>query len=169
MKSKATTYILIAAVLGVWGFILMKIFSSLSDNSDMPVTAKKTFKEQPVNLSFYSSKKTGTLLLDYADPMLRDLAVRTTDLPMEPALQNPVNDYIPPAPVEMEPQIDVQYLGFIENLEDKRPTAIVNIQGMQYMMNNGERQSGVHLVSINKEYLKIKIGDKTKTIYKNEN
>ncbi|UZJ64266.1 hypothetical protein OKW96_18075 [Sphingobacterium sp. KU25419] len=54
----------------------------------------------------------------------------------------------------MEPQIDVQYLGFIENLEDKRPTAIVNIQGMQYMMNNGEQQSGVRLVSINKEYLK---------------
>lgn len=169
MKSKATTYILLAAVLGVWGFILMKIFSSLSDNTDMPLTAKKTFHEQAVNLSYYSSKKTGTLLLDYGDPMLRSLTSNTTVDLVEPVMQPVVQHYNPPAPVEMEPQIEVQFLGYIENLEDKRPTAIVNIQGKQYMMNKGEQQSGVHLVSITKEFLKIKIGDKTKTVYKNEN
>lgn len=169
MKSKATTYILLAAVLGVWGFILMKIFGALSDGSDMPIAASKTFNTQLVNLSFYTNKKTGALLLDYTDPMLRHLTTSTITTPVEPLKQQTIAHYIPPAPIEMEPQIDVHYLGFIENLEDKRPTAIVNIQGVQYMMNNGERQSGVHLISISKEYLKIKIADKIKTIFKNEN
>lgn len=170
MKSKTTTYILLAAVLGVWGFILMKIFTSMSDSTNFPTTARKTFSDQQVNLSFYSNKKVSSLLLDYTDPMLRNLSASTNAIATEQVIQDAAvyDNYSAAEPYESVPQIDVQYLGYIENMEDKHPTAIVTIQGGQFMMDKGEVQSGVRLISIDKGYIKIKIEDKTKTIYKNE-
>ncbi|UIR54614.1 hypothetical protein LZQ00_10040 [Sphingobacterium sp. SRCM116780] len=169
MKNKAMTYVLLAAVIGLWGYILMQVFNSLSSDSTIPTTGKRTFGEQEMNLSFYKTKNTGALLLNYSDPMLRNQTHEELTEPLVVESNTAIDTYVAPQPYEPVPQIDVQYLGYIENLVDKRPTAIIQIEGKQYMMNNGEHQSGMKLVSMTKEYIKIKIDNMIKTIYKNEN
>ena len=166
------TYVLLALVIGLWGYILVQVFDSLSTDTAVPTTGKRSFGEQETNLSFYKTKNTGALLLDYSDPMLRNQAndeLTETVAPFTTEDPTAMNNYIAPQPVEPAPQIDVQYLGYIENLVDKRPTAIIQIEGKQYMMNTSEHQSGLKLVSMTKEYIKIKIDGTIKTIYKNEN
>ncbi|KKO90743.1 MULTISPECIES: hypothetical protein [Sphingobacterium] len=168
MKNKAMTYILLSLVVGLWGYIIYKIFAAVSDDDQGPRQAQKNFVQNVSDLSFYNQKKTTALLLNYPDPMLKNVVADTVpSAPVTPAVNNyvapPVQSYQP------EPQINVRYIGFIENLNDKKPTAIVAIMDKQYMMNVGDEQHGVKLTAINQEQITIKAYGKNKTIFKNDN
>jgi hypothetical protein len=64
MRSRVTTYVLIAAVLAVWGVVAWKLFFS---SPDLPavVTAKPTERPQ-------QKPEDDFLLLNYADPFLKN-------------------------------------------------------------------------------------------------
>jgi len=167
MKNKAMTYILLSLVLGLWGYIIYKIFVAVSDEDQSPRTAQKNFVQNVSDLSFYNQKKTTALLLNYPDPMLKN--VNPPALPAEPLIQSPTN-YVPPVQnYQPEPQVNVQYMGFIENLNDKKPTAIVMIMDRQYMMNVGDQQGEVKLTGIQQGQISIRVHGKNKTIFKNGN
>lgn len=162
------TYVLISLVIGLWGYIIYKIFAAVSDEDQGPRVAQKNFVQNVSDLSFYNQKKTTALLLNYPDPMLKNVVADTVpSAPVTPAINNyvapPIQSYQP------EPQIDVRYIGFIENLNDKKPTAIVAIMDKQYMMNVGDEQHGVKLTAINQGQITIKAHGKNKTIFKNDN
>ncbi|WP_333888903.1 hypothetical protein [Sphingobacterium siyangense] len=162
------TYILLSLVVGLWGYIIYKIFAAVSDDGQDPRQAQKNFVQNVSDLSFYNQKKTTALLLNYPDPMLKNVVADTVpSAPVTPA----VNNYVaPPAQsYQPEPQINVRYIGFIENLNDKKPTAIVAIMDKQYMMNVGDEQNGVKLTAINHGQITIKAHGKNKTIFKNDN
>ncbi|MDR2270597.1 MAG: hypothetical protein LBF27_06795 [Sphingobacterium sp.] len=168
MKNKAMTYILLSLVVGLWGYILYKIFAAVSDEDQGPRTAQKNFVQNVSDLSFYSQKKTTALLLNYPDPMLKQ--VNAPVLPVEPAVQSPTNYVAPPVEnYQPEPQVNIQYIGFIENLNDKKPTAIVMIMDRQYMMNIGDQQGEVKLTGIQQGHILVKVHGKNKTIFKNGN
>lgn len=161
------TYVLLSLVVGLWGYIIYKIFAAVSDEDQGPRVPQKNFVQNVSDLSFYNQKKTTALLLNYPDPMLKNLVSDT--IPLTPTTASttdyvaaPVQDYQP------EPQINVQYIGFIENLNDKKPTAIVMIMDKQYMMNVGDEQSGVKLTAIKQGQITIKAFGKNKTILKND-
>ena len=168
MKNKAVTYLLLTLVVGLWGYIIYKVFAAVSDDDPHPQVAQKNFAQNTGDLSFYSQKKTTALLLNYPDPMLKntDAAV----LPIEPPLQAPV-DYVDPGiqDYQPEPPMDIQYIGFIENINDKKPTAIVMIIDRQYMMNIGDQQGEIKLMGIQPDHILIKVNGKSKTIFKHEN
>lgn len=162
------TYILLSLVVGLWGYIIYKIFVAVSDDDQGPRQVQKNFVQNVSDLSFYNQKKTTALLLNYPDPMLKNVVADTVpSAPVTPAVNNyvapPVQSYQP------EPQINVRYIGFIENLNDKKPTAIVAIMDKQYMMNVGDEQNGVKLTAINQGQIIIKAHGKNKTIFKNGN
>jgi hypothetical protein len=168
MRNKAMTYILLSLVVGLWGYIIYKIFAAVSDEDQGPKTSKKNFAQNVSDLSFYKQKKTTALLLNYPDPMLKNLDGIST--PVNSPIQAPL-DYVA-APVQdyqPEPQVNVQYIGFIENLNDKKPTAIVMITDRQYMMNVGDQQNEVKLMAIQQDHILIKVNGKNKTISKNGN
>jgi len=168
MKNKAMTYILLSLVVGLWGYIIYKIFAAVSDDDQGTRQAQKNFVQNVSDLSFYNQKKTTALLLNYPDPMLKNVVADSVpSAPVTPAVNNyvapPVQSYQP------EPQINVRYIGFIENLNDKKPTAIVAIMDKQYMMNVGDEQNGVKLTAISQGQITIKAHGKNKTIFKNDN
>ncbi|WP_286863338.1 MULTISPECIES: type II secretion system protein N [Sphingobacterium] len=168
MKNKAMTYILLSLVVGLWGYIIYRIFAAVSDEDQAPRAAQKNFAQNVSDLSFYNQKKTTALLLNYPDPMLKDVVPAA--LPIEPPVQNPESYVAPPVENDQpEPQINVQYMGFIENLNDKKPTAIVMIMDRQYMMNVGDEQGEIKLTGIQQGHISIKVNGKNKTIFKNGN
>ncbi|WP_324760177.1 hypothetical protein [Sphingobacterium thalpophilum] len=168
MKNKAMTYVLLSLVVGLWGYIIYKIFAAVSDDNQAPRTAQKSFAQNTGDLSYYRQKNTTALLLNYPDPMLKN--TNTPTLPVEPAMQRPAEYTAPPVEnYQPEPQVDVRYIGFIENLNDKKPTAIVMIMDRQYMMNTGDQQGEITLTGIHQSHISIKANGKNKTIFKNEN
>ncbi|MCW8311102.1 hypothetical protein K7A41_07700 [Sphingobacterium sp. InxBP1] len=168
MKNKAMTYILLSLVVGLWGYIIYKIFAAVSDDNQAPRTAQKSFVQNTGDLRYYRQKKTTALLLNYPDPMLKNSNAPT--LPVEPAAQAPTEYIAPPMDnYQPEPQVNVQYIGFIENLNDKKPTAIVMIMDRQYMMNIGDQQGEIKLTGIQQDHISIKVNGKNKTIFKNDN
>ncbi len=168
MKNKAMTYILLALVLGLWGYIIYKIFAAVSDEDQLPRVAQKTFVQNSSDLSFYNQKRTTDLLLNYPDPMLKNI---TVTIPFSEPITPPVTEYLAPAvqSYQPEPEINVQYVGFIENLTDNKPTAIVMITDKQYMMNVGDEQNAIKLISIQHNHILINLRGKNKTIFKNDN
>lgn len=63
MKSRWTTYLLLTAVVAVWGIVVWKIFTPTSDNA--PVTRKTAPAKDPTSSA-------DTLQLDYPDPFLKN-------------------------------------------------------------------------------------------------
>lgn len=66
MKSRWTTYLLLAAVAAVWGIVAWRIFSSSSDAAPLPLP-KQTAATTP-------APEEDTLWLDYPDPFLKGAA-----------------------------------------------------------------------------------------------
>src|ERR1700753_1159389 len=67
MKNKKLTYILIAVVVGVWGMILYRVFDTVGENDDAPVTAFIPKDKEPLN-DYAIQPDTTRLLLNYRDP-----------------------------------------------------------------------------------------------------
>lgn len=161
------TYALLSLVVGLWGYIIYRIFAAVSDEDQGPRIAQKNFVQNVSDLSYYNQKKTTALLLNYPDPMLKTMVSDT--VPLVPTVPSPTNYVAPPVQnYQPEPQINVQYIGFIENLTDQKPTAIVMIMDKQYMMNVGDEQNGVKLTAIKQGQITIKAYGKNKTIFKND-
>lgn len=162
------TYVLLSLVVGLWGYIIYKIFAAVSDEDQGPRAAQKNFVQNASDLSFYNQKKTTALLLNYPDPMLKNVVPDT--VPSAPVTAIASNYIAPPVQnYQPEPQINVRYIGFIENLNDKKPTAIIAIMDKQYMMNIGDEQNGVKLTGIKQGQITIKAYGKNKTVFKNDN
>jgi len=163
MKNKALTYGLIAVVIALWGYIIYSIFSSVAGDDTPPSLAKTSIQPEKVNLDYYRPKDGLLLTVDYPDPMLKGTAEEgdLVDVGAGMALDNEAYYTPPPAP----PQTQVDYLGYIENQSDKRATAILAIQGKQYMLNVGDEQQQVKVLQIKSEFVKIRADGEIKIIY----
>lgn len=171
MKNKAITYVLLVSVIFLWGYIIYKFFFALPDDDENQFAQRKIINKQEVNLDHYRYKKTSLLQLNYADPMIRSHTISRIDSNL-----NKTTAYIEPVMINQSPKsypnqpvIQVDYLGFIENIVTKKSTAIVKIENKQYMMNVGEGQKRVKLIAVNASFIKVKIDGLIETIYKHEN
>ena len=100
MKSKTTTYVLIAAVLSIWGIIAWKLFK--------PERPEEVSMNPPA-LQTEKTKILDTLVFGYADPFLKERHTgpeRQTPQRKEPSQK--------PQPSEREKEnCDIKYIGYI--------------------------------------------------------
>ena len=136
MKSRVTTYVLIAAVVGVWGFIAWKIFFARTDNTPAyvqraPDTASKSEEEQPLSL-------------DYKDPFLKDIAVAKVTTPATsrtPKKSSAVPSRKPNPPKKETPPMN--YTGTIGTGD--RVLYVFENAGLQQMLVPGDELAGFRL------------------------
>lgn len=137
MKSKATTYFLLALLLMVWGVILWRIFfSSESIPADqMSDKRPKTNEEDTVNVM---------LRLNYRDPFgVVDLNPKEIDRNNREDLTK--TDY---------PIIgDVVYVGYVKN--GGRDYCLIDIMGENYCLRVGDKASGVLLLSAHVDSIEV--------------
>lgn len=125
MRSKRTTYLLLAAVVGVWGVVMWKIFTPASRPACVPLA-------KPVSVQ-RERPDADTLLLDYADPFLKGAAKRVA-----PRSRSAVVTL--PAPAAAREKAAIVHLGTVASKGLK--LYILTINGEPYELRPGEAAAG---------------------------
>jgi len=160
---KALVYVLGFLVVCIWGIILVRVFSAVGDQdrfTGMNQLQVKTVKvEVPV-----LQPDTFQLQLNYPDPFLPLSKAGVVAEPVVPATLPAANvnnfQAKPVAPV-VKPVV-IQYLGYITG--DKQKIAIINQDGKERMMMEGQLADQLQVLAIATDSVKIKYKGKTSFI-----
>lgn len=158
--NKVTRIILIAAVVLVWGLIMIRVIGRFSSN-DVPLVNN-------VSYTFEDNKQmtdTFDLLLDYNDPFLGyerivpPLTNKQTNVTL-------VNAKVEKKTTQNKPFPRVIYYGLIINKETQKLVAIININGSQILVQQGNEILGVRLLKIENDSILIDYENEKKWICK---
>ena len=163
MKSKPLTYLLIVSVAAVWGIIFYRIFSAQGDE-EISFTPLTKYNKVNESLDDYVMKDTFTLSLNYRDPFLTDVSdanIIIAKIASEAQNSTAVNELPHKAAINWN---IIKYTGIISNPLKKSPVAIVQVNGTEHIMKEGESMDGVKLIRILRDSVKVTYQNKTKFI-----
>lgn len=150
MNKNTKTYLLLGAVLLIWGIIGYRLLSANSDGvSEIASFEKTTLKSMSVK-----EKDTFSILADYRDPFLGTFPkkevkkVKRTSRPKKPPV----------------PEIKVQFSGLVTDKDTKQRIFFVTIDGQQHLMSVKDKIQKVQLVSGSATSIRIRANGKTRTI-----
>lgn len=132
MKSKATTYLLVVAVIAVWGVIAWKALSSGTDGAPAP---------QARPAAQLQAKQADTLLLNYRDPFLKGRRVAAAEPPVATLLPLPQT-----VAVKKPAKHNVRYIGRIGRKGVEY--CLADINNVQYTLRAGDTVDGYRLKTI---------------------
>lgn len=141
MKSKLTTYLLIIAVLVLWGIIAKKVF--FSGNDPKPAAKPKTASENVV-------KEEEKLALDYRDPFREKPAAKVTAAGVPPPVQ------------DNREKFDIKYIGRLKS--GKTTNYIVEAGGNIETLSLNEELNGFRLTRAAADSLYFKKNGYTYTL-----
>lgn len=161
MKNKKLTYILLPAVIGIWGMIFYRIYSGM-DGNDKPVAATGNMSAANSNAA---AEDTFTLIASYRDPFLGSMAV-VNDHPKvsQPAANTPKP--VEPKQVVAAPWPSVTYSGMIKNQKSSVQLAMLQVNGQGYTVKTGESIEGVQLLKIYRDSAEVMFQHQKKIIKK---
>lgn len=158
MKGKKFTYLLIVCVAGVWGIIFYRIYAGLGQDEEIPVSVLSTGKPEYFKLVNHETDRV-VLNLNYRDPFA-DISVGLKDVVASPVVPGPVKlPAMPPMPKPMVNWSAVQYTGYINNPTTKSRIAIIQVNGKEGMLTEGQSLNGLKLLK--------HAGDSVKVQYQN--
>lgn len=139
MKSRWTTYLLIAAVVAVWGVVAWKIFTPATDHA----TNKAVQPAAPTA----TSPPRDTLQLDYPDPFLKNSTVR----PLQSAkpVVRPISE-TKPVPAKRE-KVKITHMGTVT--AGRRQFHILTIGEEMFEISLGEKAGDFTLASCDRDSL----------------
>ncbi|MEM9143560.1 MAG: hypothetical protein AAGA86_11275 [Bacteroidota bacterium] len=150
MKKNQKTYVLLAAVLGIWGLIGFKLVKAANpepaDGPDM--NARETFVPKPLK-----EKDTFSILANYRDPFLGTIS---GPKPKRKTRPKPIQKKAPPK--------QIRYTGFVANEEASPEVFFVTIEGKQHMMTLNAVSDSVKLIQGSKQQVKVRCRGTTRTI-----
>ncbi|SES29596.1 hypothetical protein [Pedobacter rhizosphaerae] len=157
MKNKKVTYLLIFCVLAVWGIIFYRVYAGINEEESLAPLVKST---KPVYFKEVDHAHDRFVLqFDYADPFADEPAV--PEIPVAKAVDvTPTPNYMVPAMAK--PQVNwtgILYVGQIFNPTTKKRIVIININGKESMLTQGESAHGLKLLK--------NAGDSVKVLYQN--
>lgn len=168
MKNKNLTYFLVVAVLGIWGYVFKEVFFAFNaeDNSNwnnMSVIATI----QPTK-----SIDTFSIIANYRDPFLgyyKEPKTRTYTQPRKRVQKKKVVKK-KEIPKPIEPKINwnfIQYNGYVYNQSKNKMTALITINGKEYMMSQGDStKNGITILNLLEDSLQVKYKNKEHYIQK---
>ena len=176
MKNKRLLYVLLPAVLTIWGLIFQRIWSAAgnSPEPEMEIVSPR-FVNRPV-----ASHQPPKLLLDYSDPF----KIGTINTPRAMGLAGPssnafqqmststspiLNFPAAASPVPVLPVVwpSLRYLGSIDNNRQNTRIALLAIEEKEAMLKIGENRLGIVLTKIFRDSVRVIFQGKNKTIIRN--
>lgn len=170
MKNKKSTYLLIVAVLVIWGAIIFRIFSHVHGTDDVD-TVPLTF--QP-DSTFMLADSGYTLKLNYKDPFLKggylasapsannSVQKNTTSNIRRRIRQNQTPEPVKQAVVWPE----IVFSGIILNDKTNEELGLVQIGESSYLFREGEIKNELHLLNLYPDSIQVKFQEEVKTIKK---
>jgi hypothetical protein len=133
MKSKTKTYLLLIAVLSIWGIIGFKILSTLN-----PEDPKLKQHEDRVTFTPKTSLDIDTFSIQMSerDPFLGTLLVKKQE----------ANKSVNSLPQESLVWMPIAYHGMVSKQGSSEKICVISIDGQQQIMKIGQDRNGVKLV-----------------------
>ncbi|MES2275320.1 MAG: hypothetical protein V4592_04810 [Bacteroidota bacterium] len=160
MKNKNMTYVLGLLVTVVWGLIIYRIYASVNNHDDQVTIINKPVKE---HYNDYALKKdTAKLLLNYRDPFSQISRDTVSKIEIKHSVNN-----IKPLPQPAFNWGFIKYSGYVRNPDSKKLIAIMNINGKNIMLAEGETEGDVKLLKNMKDSIRVSFKNQTKFIIMN--
>jgi len=148
MSKNTKTYLLLAAVILIWSLVIYTVFTGRSEESVVESSNEITQVERIEA----KKKDTFSIKANYRDPFLGTLAKKKT----KKRVVKPVK--------KAEPEISIQYTGFVTDQNTKNKIFFVTINGKQHLMNVNDEIEKVRLISGSESKIRIRANGKTKSI-----
>lgn len=149
MTKNTKTYLLLGAVLFIWGAVGYRIYKGISPSETAlnTETAQVNFKpKEPVQRDTFS------IVADYRDPFLGTMA-KKKKVVVKPKNQAP--------PV---PEVSITYTGSVLGNNSNNSIFFVNIAGVQQLLKLKQTVNGVTLVSGTEKEIRVRHQGKLRTI-----
>lgn len=160
MKSKSIVYLLVFSVLGIWGVILFRVYLSVSDKDDTVLPEVSTLPSRKAEVpKLYPD--TFKLLMNYRDPFTGTPAIKN-DTSNINSRKVPLTSL--PVPPEINPALQMKYLGYMMDKKERNRVAIISYNGREKMMRKGDTSGGVTLTAIQKQGVMMRFKGKMITI-----
>jgi hypothetical protein len=161
MKNKNVTYMLVIAVVVLWGVIIYRIAAAYSEDDYPPLTAPAARKM--TRGDFAVKPDTARLLLNYRDPFG---LMRKTDTVKPHNTAKSMAAAAHPAPASIDWSF-VKYAGFIANPGSKKIISLLTVNGVNVMLAEGEQAAGIKLIRNKRDSVMIGYKNKFKFIKRN--
>jgi len=148
------TYALICCVAGVWGIIFYRVFAKVDEEQDL--LPKGIVKRVQYFKLVDHQHDTIQLSLDYGDPFLQPSKVE-----MDRSVHESPGQDLQPRRLEITPAkpmvnwTGIQYIGRIFNSQTNKNIAIININGKEAMLNEGETMHGLKFMAQTGDSIKV--------------
>ncbi|MDC1265225.1 hypothetical protein N8009_00345 [Flavobacteriaceae bacterium] len=150
MNKKKKTYLLITAVLIVWGVIAIKINNALHSKVLQEVEAVQNQSFEP---SFHIEIDSFSIQKIDRDPFLGTFTKppKKVKKPLRP----------PPKPKSLK---QITYAGIVQKTHSKTPVFVVNINNRQYILKKGQTVDSVTLVRGNSNEIVVRYNRQLQTV-----
>ncbi len=142
MKSKTTLWILIPAVLGIWGAIGWQVYAAMKgdeDNAAPKVISTEIDEDKQIVPDTFS------LLLDYPDPF----AVQSAKPKVNVKAQSQITQPKTAAPVPEQTQWpNIVYSGLVKQPSSGKMLGFLSVNGVSYFVKEGDEVGGVRVINI---------------------
>jgi len=150
MHKNTKTYLLLAAVLLIWGIIGHRVFSGNSGATEI----KANFEKSPLKSLPTQVKDTFSILANYRDPFLGTFPKKKVKKTKRATKPKKV----------VEPEMNVQFTGLVTDNDSKQRIFFVNINGQQHLMGVKDEIQKVRLLSGTSTSIRVRANGKTRTI-----
>ncbi len=167
MNQKRLLYVLLPAVLLIWGIIIHRILQAVGGEDTLALTHLPAQVGQQLSPT---TSDTITLLANYPDPFLNSSRKAsetgtTASFADRPALRPTAAVKVSsPPPASIPPFPEVVYLGLIQNGKSSRKVALLKIAGKEYFMEEKRQQDGIILSHIYPDSIRVAFNKEGKII-----
>lgn len=152
-------YVLIAAVVLVWGMVGYSFYSRLTTGDDTTTASPVKIGKETFN-DYSLPKDTVKLLLNYRDPF-GQVVQKDTVMPKKSQMISQVKRSAIAAPFNWD---FIKYLGYLKNPASKKLIAFLTINGKDVTLADGETMDNVRLLKNLRDSVKISFNGKVKYI-----
>lgn len=158
MKNKKLLYILIPAVIFVWGMIVYKIVMASGGNENEFFPIAEFTKAKPNEVL----NDTFSIHPDYRDPFSGN-QVKKTSISITPGPQK-IQKVIAPVAIAKWPEII--YGGIVKNQKSNKQLVLMQVNGQSKMMKVGESVDNIELTKVFRDSIEVKFGKEKRYIKK---
>lgn len=151
MKSKTKTYLLLGAVLLIWGILGYRVVKAWIPDRDQVIPP---IPVGDLELDLPKARDTFSIVANYRDPFLGN----TPSTSSKPTTKHAITV----APIELTP---VSYSGMVADQGSGHKLFFVNISGKEYMLQVGSEIEGVKLISGDAKSIRIREHSQVRTLH----
>lgn len=168
MKNKKATYILLIAVIAIWGGVVFRIINHIRKPAE-------NFSMRQANIGvqskFSGNDTTISLKLNYPDPFLKYnySAVSNNQSAQRSNRNADIRQRISPEVQIVNENIvwpEIKFSGIIFNNKTSERLGLLEINSESFLVKKGEDKNGVQIIEIYPDSIKVNYKNKLRTLFK---